>query len=607
MIVSRFTQGGFAKMSTISKGVSVLLSAGLLFLTACSSVPQTDAKKPAPQAPAAQADQDSDKAPAATSEQAKANESAPVHSALTAELLDQLLTAEIAGQRGHIQLAVKEYLAAAKASQDPVIAERATRIAVYARDDAAAREAAELWSRLQPHSMEAHEVAAAMYVREGKIAQAHEQLEKVIADSKRGDHNTFMLITALLSKEKDKKVAMEVMQQVVASRQDNPEALYAYAQLALLVGDLEQAKTAAERVRQLRPDWAESHVLYSNILYREGHKDQAMASIKAAVEQYPDNTKLRDFYARRLVDEKQYKEARNQFEALLDRAPNNHEAEYALGLLSMQLHDLDSAEKHFKHLIEVKNRVYEASYYLGQIAERREKQADAIRWYSAVVDGQYQVDAQIRIALIEARMGKVEQARDRLHEIQPESAELEQRLYLAEGEILTQAKRYQEAFDLYNQGLVKMPDNLALLYARALAADKIDKVDVALADLKKLIQADPDNVQALNAYGYTLVDRTDRIKEGLQYIKRAYAKQADDPAILDSMGWAYYRLGDYDKAIKFLRKALNSLKDPEIAAHLGEVLWVSGDHEQARTVWEAALRETPSHKMLLDVIKRFTK
>jgi tetratricopeptide (TPR) repeat protein len=532
---------------------------------------------------------------------------APAETNLSAELLYRLLTAEIAGQRGHIHTAVKQYLAAAKESRDPVVAERATRIAVYARDDASALEAAELWTQLQPHNIEAHQVAAAMYVRAGNTQKAHAQLEQILADSKRGDRHTFMLITALLSKEKDKKVALKVMEQLVATRQDNPEALYAYAQLALLVGDLDKAEKAAEQVRSLRPEWADTHILLSNILYRQGHKVEAMAKLKAAVERYADNATLRDYYARRLVDEKRYKDARDQFQILLENSPQNHEAEYALGLLSMQLHDLDGAEEHFQHLVDIKNRVNEASYYLGQIAEQRDKQETAIHWYEAVTGGQYQIDAQIRIALVEARMGKVDKARERLHEIQPESAEMEQRLYLAEGEILTQAKQYQEAFDLYNEALAKMPDNLALLYARSLSAEKVEKIDVALADLKKIIEVDPNNIQALNAYGYTLVDRTDRIKEGYGYIQQAYNMQPGDPAILDSMGWANYRLGKYAEAIKYLRKAMESLKDPEIAAHLGEVLWVSGDHDQARTVWEAARHETPSHKKLLEVIKRFTQ
>jgi tetratricopeptide (TPR) repeat protein len=585
-----------------------LAGAGALVLVACSSVPSTTRN---PESATPSPDQ-ATPAPAATQTTTKPAAAIPpteaeAQSNLTPDLLYRMLTAEIAGQRGQIHTAVKEYLAAARESRDPVIAERATRIAVYARDDASAREAAALWAQLQPHNMDANQVAAAMYVRAGDIKQATAHLEQVIADSKRGDRSTFMLITALLSKEKDKKVAMQVMAQLTATRQDNPEALYAYAQLALLVGDLDKAQQLAERVRSMRPDWADTHILLSGILYRQGHKVEAMDSLKSAVEKYPDNVTLRDYYARRLVDEKQYKLAREQFQYLLDNSPNSHEAEYALGLLAMQLHDLDEAESHFQHLVDVNNRVSEASYYLGQIAEQREKPKLAISWYQRVTSGQYQIDAQLRMALIEARLGKLDAARERLHDIQPESAEMEQRLYLVEGEILTQAHLDQEAFDLYSEALGKMPDNLALLYARALSAEKLDHTDIALADMKKIIEAEPDNVQALNAYGYTLVDRTNRIKEGYEYVQRAYKMKSDDPAILDSMGWANYRLGKYPEAIKFLRAAMAKMKDPEVAAHLGEVLWVSGDHAQARDVWEAALRETPSHKALLDVIKRFTQ
>jgi tetratricopeptide (TPR) repeat protein len=335
-----------------------LTGAGVLLLVACSTVPTPTTTPEQAQGRS----HDAHSAAAASQEEA-----APVETNLPADVLFHILTAEIAGQRGHLHTAVKQYLAAAKASRDPAVAERATRIAVYARDDASAREAAALWAQLQPHSIQAHQVAAAMYVREGNTKQAHDQLEKIIADSKRGDHHTFMLITSLLSKEKDKKVALQVMEQLIANRRDNPEALYAYAQLALLVGDLAKAEKAAQQVQRLRPAWADTHILMSNILYRQGHKVEAMASLKHAVESYPDNVVLRDYYARRLVDEKQYKEAREQFQVLLEKSPKNHEAEYALGLLSMQLHDLDGAEAHFQHLVDIRNRVPEASYYLGQI------------------------------------------------------------------------------------------------------------------------------------------------------------------------------------------------------------------------------------------------
>jgi len=581
-------------MQVLSKRHALILTTLAVLLSGCSAaVPVPDPAQP--ETPAVSVDT----VPARAAETATTD--------LSPQILFRLLTAEIAGQRGRIDLAVQHYLAAATESGDPVVAERATRIAVYARDDAAALESARLWAELQPDNIEAHQVAAAMYVRVGDTRRAHQHLEQVLAVSDRSEANTFMLITSLLSKERDKQVALEVMDELVAGRQDKPEALYAYAQLAMLVGELDKALAAADKVRELRPEWADVHILHSSILYRQGNKSEAMAILQQAVEQFPNNGALRDYYARRLVDEKRFDAAREQFEILLRKAPANHEAEYALGLLALQLEDLDTSAKHFKRLVKTGQRVNEASYYLGQIAEQREQYDKALQWYQVVSGGQYHLEAKIRMALLEARKGDIERARERLQEIEADSAEAEQRLYLAEGEILREAKRYQDAFDLYNTALSKLPDNISLLYARALTAEKVDRIDVTFADLEKIIQQEPNNVQALNAYGYTLLDRTERVQEGFSYVRRAYQQNAEDPAILDSMGWAYYRLGNYTEALKYLRKAFDKLKDAEIAAHLGEVLWVSGDQAGARNIWDEALRETPTHKLLLDVIKRFTK
>lgn len=529
-----------------------------------------------------------------------------IASDLSPELLFRLMLAEVAGQRGQIGLAVQQYLAAAKESLDPKIIERAARIAVYARDSKSALEAAQLWVGAQPNNIEAHQVAAAMHLRAGNAKEAHQHLEQVINLKQEGTHSAFMLITSLLSKERDKQMALSVMEQLVATRQDNHEALYAYSQLALVVGELDKAYSAAEKVRKLKPDWVQAQILYSSVLHRLGKNAKALSELKQAVMDHPDSTVLRDYYARRLVDEKQYDEALKQFQILLDDAPTNSEARYALALLTLQTRDYDVSEMHFKKLYQDRKRPNEASYYLGQVAEQRGKSADAIEWYSLVIEGQYQIEAQIHIAVLEARLGNLEEARDRIHAINATTAEMEERLFLAEGEILREAKQHQTAFDLYSEGLATMPDNISLLYARALTAEKIERVDVTFADLKKILKVQPNNTQALNALGYTLVDRTERLEEGLEYIERAHKLQPDDAAILDSMGWANYRMGRHEEALKYLRKAFGKLNDAEIAAHLGEVLWVMGDEDAARSILDEAIQATPSHKLLLDVIKRFT-
>ncbi len=529
------------------------------------------------------------------------------HADLSPELLYQLMLAEVAGQRGKLDVAVYHYLEAARVSNDPKIIERATRIAVYARDSESALEAASMWVKVDPENFEAHQVAAAMHLRAGNTEAAQHHLEQIITLRGDGTQNTFMLITSLLSKERDKQRALDVMEQLIETRQDNPEALYAYSQLALLVGDLNKAEKAAKRVLDLKADWIQAHILYNNILHRQGKTTEALRRLSQALEDYPDSVVLRDFYARRLVDEKQYDEAQKQFQILLEKSPDNTEAMYALGILTIHTKDLDTAEKHFSGLLQRGSRINEASYYLGQIEEQRGNIEAAIDHYSLVNDGQYLIEAQIRIAMLEARIGSLNDGRNRLRSINAPTADIEQRLFLAEGEMLRNAQMHQAAFDLYSEALAKMPNNISLLYARALTAEKVERVDVTISDLELILQSEPNNAQALNALGYTLVDRTARLKEGLAYIEKAYQLKPDDPAILDSMGWANYRLGRHEEALKYLKQAIAKLNDAEIAAHLGEVLWVMGEQEEARRVWDEAIRTTPSHKLLLDVIKRFTQ
>jgi tetratricopeptide (TPR) repeat protein len=273
----------------------------------------------------------------------------------------------------------------------------------------------------------------------------------------------------------------------------------------------------------------------------------------------------------------------------------------------MQTSDLDQARKYFLKLNKLGQRINESSYYLGQIAESRGKTDKAMNWYEQVRGGHYLVEAQLRTAVLQARAGDVEGARQRLQDINVDSDQTQLQVYLAEGEILRGAKRFQEALDVYNHALSEMPNNIQLLYARALTAEKVERLDLALKDLRYIVNREPENAQALNALGYTLVDRTDDVQEGLKYIKQAYKLKPDDAAILDSLGWAYYRLGNYQKSLDYLRQAFDKLKDAEIAAHLGEVLWITGDRKGARAVWNEALSQTPSHQLLLDVIKRFTE
>lgn len=526
---------------------------------------------------------------------------------LSGEVFYYLFSAEIAAQRGQIALSAALYTKAAEVTRDPRVAQQAARIAYYARDDKRAIAAATLWYELEPKNLEARQVLAALLVRVGKTSAAADHFEYVLNNGTHSEQQGFLLITSLLSKEKDKQAALAVMKKLVAKRKNNPNALYAYSQLAFLVGNLDDAVITIKKVIQLQPQWTEAHILQSNIFVRQGYKAHAIEVLRQTVEAQSDNTELRMFYARNLVDAKQFDGAANQFSYLTDDETLQHEARYALGLLMLQMNKPKQAAEYFTQLLEDKKREVESQYYLAQSYEMQNKLDNAIKAYKKVLDNQYSFEAELRIALILAKQGHLNDARARLQNISADSLDKELRVYLTEGEVLNSAKQYAEAFKLYTEALEQLTDNNRLLYARALMAEKIGKIDLAVNDLDNIVKRDPKNAQALNALGYTLVDKTKQIEKGFGYIKRALKLEPDDPAIQDSMGWAYYRLGQYNEALKYLRLAFEKLKDAEVAAHLGEVLWVAGEREAAQEVWNAGLQQAPNDDLLLNVIQKFSE
>jgi Flp pilus assembly protein TadD len=230
-----------------------------------------------------------------------------------------------------------------------------------------------------------------------------------------------------------------------------------------------------------------------------------------------------------------------------------------------------------------------------------------MQWYSKVEKGDHWMEVQIRMARIEAQSGQVANARDRLRKVRLANPAETQRMFLVEGEILSQIGRDEDAFRLYSQYLELKPDDLEILYARALLAERLDLLDQAESDFRRVLDIDPDNARTLNALGYTLADRTNRYQEALGYVERALAQTPDDPAVIDSMGWVLYHLGRFQEAREYLQRAYDMTGDSEIAGHLGEVMWAMGDREQARTLWETARKANPKDDVLEETIRRHSR
>ncbi len=576
----------------------ILLLAGLI--QACATAPRSAPESRAPTPPARPAPKPAKPAPKPPTAQGETG--------LSDELLYYLLSAEIAGQRRQYKISAALYLKAAELSRDPQIAARATRVAIYAGDDARALKAARLWLELEPESVDAAQVMAVMLLRQNKVDAALPYLDKVLAHpaAGKGRPDGYMLVTSLLSKEKNPERGLTAMRRLVDRHPGDAKLIYAYAHLAMLVGKLELAERIVNQLLAGQPDMIDAWLLKANILNRQGRNAEALQFIADAVARWPDAPRLRLFYARKLVDMKRYAEAREQFARLLEQRPGMTDAIYALGLLNLQLKEPARAREYFRQLIEAGQRVDEANYYIAQAWEMEKQYDQAIQHYQAVGQGELYVDSRIRMANLLAEQGDIDAARQVLQNVNAPTLDGELRLYLAEGEILSRVGRYQDAWDVYTLALQEMPDNPQLLYARAMVAEKLDRLDEAIADLEKMVKADPENPEALNALGYTLVDRTHRIEEGMRLIRKALAKRPDDPAIMDSMGWALYRAGQPDKALAYLRKAYHRFPDAEIGAHLGEVLWVLGRHDEARRIWQESRKREPKNPVLLNTLERFT-
>ena len=523
---------------------------------------------------------------------------------LTEDILFKVLLAEVAGQRGKIDVAVENYLELARATRDPVVIERATRIAVYARNDEAAYEAASLWIEVDPQSPDAHQVLTVMILRRGDIEQALSHLEIILDNSQGKFDQKLWMIANFLGREEDQAAVMQLMERLMENHMNDAEAMYAFAHVSARMGDIERSQQLLERVLEIKPDNDAAAMTYISLLQKKGDTNKALEWLEIVLKDKKDDFNLRMAYARLLTDAKRFDDARSQFEILSDQAPNNVDVLYALGLLYLQVNQLDEAEQHFNRLTKLKKRVFDANYYLARIAEEKDELDKASDLYQGVHGGENYFDARIRLSLILAKQGNVEKALTNIRAIEKPKDSNRLILIQAEGEILTEVKRYQEAMKVFDEAIAEEshPD---LLYSRAMLAEKMGKLDLLETDLKTILADDADNATALNALGYTLADRTDRHEEAYGYIKRAYELNPNDFYILDSMGWVLYRLGRMDEAVDFLQRALALRNDPEIAAHLGEVLWVMGNKKAAKDIWETALKDTPKDDRLLEVIKRF--
>lgn len=526
---------------------------------------------------------------------------------LTGEFVYKYLIGEIAGQRGQFDLASALFLDLAQTSQDSRLAERAAKTAVMGNDGRTAIDAANLWSQLDPASTEAHQALTQMLINTGKLNEAKPHLKALLANEE-GRASGFMFLNNLLSRQQNKAAVLTLVQDLARDYPDLPEAHFAIAHAAWNAGNTELALNELNQANKLHPGWEMAALMQGQVLLGKSPA-QAVDFYRNFLSQHNDANEVRLALARILAAQKKFDEAKSEFIKLIEASNGNPEILVVVGLLSLQANELPDAEKYFKDALgkgfKDKDQIY---IYLGQIAEKNRNDDEALQWYSKVAPGEVRyVDAQLGVANIISKREGIDAAIQSLENL-PDLTDAQRAAVVhSQANVLTQAKRYQEAYSRLENAINTLPNSPELVYDFAMAAERVNKIDVMERELRKLIKMQPEFSQAYNALGYSLADRNVRLEEARVLIEKAHELSPEDHYILDSLGWVYYRLGNLDKALDYLRRAYSQQPDPEIAAHLGEVLWKQGKRDEAVKTWEAAISAFPENEVLLNTNRKFKR
>ncbi len=516
-----------------------------------------------------------------------------------------IMVGELAADRGDAELAAKAYQKAAEKSSDPAISERAVGLALMRGDADGAIKAAQRWAALAPGDVEPQRALGMLYLQAKQNDKALEAFVRLIEQAPGGPAQGWQVIQDTVTQINPVPASLlNVMRKLRDRYAGLAAAQAAFAQVALNAGALDEALTAAERAQRLAPS-AQNISLKARVLLAQGRSNEAIKLIARAVEAQPGDVGLRLTYGRMLIELQRFDAAKSQFQQVLQYDPDNADALYTLGLLGMDDDRLEEAHDYLLRLAETGSRRDEAYYHLGVIEAQMGHPKLALQWLSQVQGGQYLLPAQLQIAENLADLGDLDTARSQLRELRDNNPQLALTFYLAEAELLLNHGQPQQAWAVYSEGLEKYPADRRLRYGRAMAAEKLGRLQDAEADLRTVIKLHPNDADSLNALGYLLTVNTERYQEARALIEQALTLQPDNPAILDSMGWVDYKLGLHDQAEAYLRRAYRLQDDPEVAAHLGELLWTTNRRDEARRIWTQARKAHPDNEVLRDTVRRF--
>jgi tetratricopeptide (TPR) repeat protein len=525
----------------------------------------------------------------------------PVERPIPDDSVYPLLVAEFALRRRAYDVALENYRVQSRILNDAGVSAHTTHLTQFMRREDAALEASQQWVALDPDNIEGQNTLATLLVRQGRSLEA---LPHLAAVQRLGGEARFPALLNGFERLNTQQRA-ELVQGINMLAQEWPENTQLMLTQALLHAEFKQFPQALKKLDSLfalEPYQPQAILLEAKVLITQGAK-RPFARLEKAIKENPEDQHLRLQYAR-LLTATDMPAARAQFEILSEQSPRDGDLLLSLSLINREIGDDQEAKAYLNQLLALEQRVDEAHFYLGRIAEDEGDQQAAIAHYMQVEAEAEFLSANNRIGKILIGSGKADQAHTLLEEQRMTYPERAEQLFSLEADLLVQEGDEKAALAVLNEELAQFPESTSLLYARSMAAEQLNDLALMERDLRLIINNHPENTTALNALGYTLANRTQRYTEAYELISRALALQPNEPAILDSMGWVLYRQGEYQQALGYLTRAYANFPDAEVAAHLGEVLWVSGDTEAATLVWRGALMKDPQHQVLRETLQR---
>lgn len=527
--------------------------------------------------------------------------------AIDPDVMYMVMAAELAGQRGQYAIALEGYMEAAKRVNDPRFAERAAKIAMYMKDGEKTDEAVSLWLKQDPENLTARKIAALSALRAGNKQAAVDHLEMLLKTDPAGFEKTALELASVLQRDGKPDFYYGVLDDLAVQ---NPRQAVVYFVQSLLAVEMKNNALAEKQVQRalgIQPDWDKALIFQAQIAIFAGNLNRAKTLLRNATLKYPENDKLKKLLAQVLIKASEYEAAGEVYQGIVLANPKDAESQVALALVHLQLDRDGKAEDIFTQLLDQPEWKHQASFYLGKIEEKRGRTQKALSWFDKVTEGPLVFEAAISAVSLLAKDKEFNGADARLGLLSERFPKQKLRIILMRAGLYGQQEQYEKAFKLLTDALADQSDQRDLLYTRALIAERMKKLDVLEADLKKILAKYPDDAESLNALGYSLLDNAARYTEAEKYLQHALQVQPNEAVIMDSFGWLQFKLGRLDQALDYLERAYAKQPESEIAAHLSEVLWVLGRKDEAKKIFSKAIKKAPDDEYLLDFQKRILR